>query len=219
MAGGEKEGAKLDGQVKQKLMPLTSEAVAACLPSGQYKPFPANQFALMTSTGAKGGPVNFSQIAVMLGQQELEGRRVPLSPSGCTAPCFAPYELSARAGGYITDRFLTGVRPPDFYFHCMAGREGLVDTAVKTSRSGYLQRCLIKHLEPLQVAYDHTVRATAAADDLRCMHLLTTARSALRCMHLLTTARSARRRASAACMHVLTTALHPRRCAPQPTAP
>ena len=87
----------------------------------------------------------------MLGQQELEGRRVPLSPAGCTAPCFAPYELGARAGGYITDRFLTGVRPPEFYFHCMAGREGLVDTAVKTSRSGYLQRCLIKHLEPLQV--------------------------------------------------------------------
>ena len=97
----------------------------------------------------------------MLGQQELEGRRVPLSPSGCTAPCFAPYELSARAGGYITDRFLTGVRPPEFYFHCMAGREGLVDTAVKTSRSGYLQRCLIKHLEPLTVAYDYTVRSSA----------------------------------------------------------
>lgn len=40
----------------------------------------------------------------------------------------------------------------------MAGREGLIDTAVKTSRSGYLQRCLIKHLESLIVAYDHTVR-------------------------------------------------------------
>ena len=96
----------------------------------------------------------------MLGQQELEGRRVPLSPSPPTAPCFAPFDLSARAGGYITDRFLTGVRPPEFYFHCMAGREGLIDTAVKTSRSGYLQRCLIKHLEALTVGYDHTVRAS-----------------------------------------------------------
>ena len=117
----------------------------------------------MTGTGAKGSGVNFSQISVMLGQQELEGRRVPLSPSGCTAPCFAPYELTARAGGYITDRFLTGVRPPEFYFHCMAGREGLVDTAVKTSRSGYLQRCLIKHLEPLTVQYDYTVRSQPTA--------------------------------------------------------
>jgi DNA-directed RNA polymerase I subunit RPA1 len=56
------------------------------------------------------------------------------------------------------DRFLTGVRPQEYYFHCMAGREGLVDTAVKTSRSGYLQRCLVKHLEELKVCYDYTVR-------------------------------------------------------------
>jgi len=152
---GEEAGGALDSSMKQALMPLASEVGAACLPSGMQKPFPANQFALMTQTGAKGSQVNFSQIAVMLGQQELEGRRVPISPSGATAPCFAPYELSSRAGGYITDRFLTGVRPPEFYFHCMAGREGLVDTAVKTSRSGYLQRCLIKHLEPLQVHFIH----------------------------------------------------------------
>ena len=152
--------AELDSVMKSALMPLTSECVGQTLPAGQQKTFPDNQFALMTGTGAKGGGVNFSQISVMLGQQELEGRRVPLSPSGCTAPCFAPFELTARAGGYITDRFLTGVRPPEFYFHCMAGREGLVDPAVKTSRSGYLQRCLIKHLEPLVVGYDHTTRSS-----------------------------------------------------------
>ena len=132
-------GGVLDGQLKSMLMPHASKISASCLPGGQAVPFPRNQFALMTSTGAKGSVVNFSQISAMLGQQELEGRRVPLSPSGCTAPCFAPFELTARAGGYITDRFLTGVQPPEFYFHCMAGREGLVDTAVKTSRSGYLQ--------------------------------------------------------------------------------
>lgn len=40
----------------------------------------------------------------------------------------------------------------------MAGREGLVDTAVKTSRSGYLQRILVKNLESLVVEYDNTVR-------------------------------------------------------------
>ena len=59
---------------------------------------------------------------------------------------------------YITNRFLTGIQPQEYYFHCMAGREGLVDTAVKTSRSGYLQRCLVKHLESLVVNYDNTVR-------------------------------------------------------------
>jgi len=157
---GSDAAAELDSLMKQSLLPIASEAVSVCLPAGQARAFPRNQFALMTSTGAKGSKVNFSQITVMLGQQELEGRRVPLSPAGNTAPCFEPYELSARAGGFITDRFLTGVRPPEFYFHCMAGREGLVDTAVKTSRSGYLQRCLVKHLESLTVAYDHSVRSS-----------------------------------------------------------
>ena len=94
----------------------------------------------------------------MLGQQELEGRRVPVMPSGKTLPCFIPYDPNPRSWGYITDRFLTGVRPQDFYFHCMAGREGLIDTAVKTSVSGYLQRCLMKNMEALIVQYDYTVR-------------------------------------------------------------
>jgi DNA-directed RNA polymerase I subunit RPA1 len=62
----------------------------------------------------------------------------------------------------VADRFLTGVRPQEYYFHCMAGREGLLDTAVKTSRSGYLQRCLVKHLEGLRVAYDGTVSGAGA---------------------------------------------------------
>ncbi|CAG8523131.1 6584_t:CDS:10 [Ambispora gerdemannii] len=71
------------------------------------------------------------------GQQELEGRRVPVMVSGKTLPSFLPYETAPRSGGFIS---------------------GLIDTAVKTSRSGYLQRCLIKHLEGLRVHYDHTVR-------------------------------------------------------------
>jgi DNA-directed RNA polymerase I subunit RPA1 len=79
--------------------------------------------------------------------------------TGKTLPCFLPYDPNPRTGGFITDRFLNGLRPAEFYFHCMAGREGLVDTAVKTSRSGYLQRCLMKHLESLRVHYDFTVRS------------------------------------------------------------
>jgi len=124
----------------------------------QVKPFPRNCLSLMTVSGAKGGPVNFAQISALLGQQELEGRRVPRMPSGKTLPCFSAWDLAARAGGFIGDRFLTGIRPQEYYFHCMAGREGLVDTAVKTSRSGYLQRCLVKNLEALRVSYDGTVR-------------------------------------------------------------
>ena len=112
----------------------------------------------MVTTGAKGSIVNQSQVSCSLGQQALEGRRVPRMSSGRTLPSFAPYDVNPRADGFVMDRFLTGVRPQEYYFHCMAGREGLVDTAVKTSRSGYLQRCLVKHLEELKVCYDYTVR-------------------------------------------------------------
>ena len=112
----------------------------------------------MVTTGAKGSMVNQSQVSCALGQQALEGRRVPRMSSGKTLPSFMPYDPNPRADGFIADRFLTGVRPQEYYFHCMAGREGLVDTAVKTSRSGYLQRCLVKHLEELKVSYDNTVR-------------------------------------------------------------
>lgn len=148
----------LDSKVKGVLRDCTTAVNKLCLPNGQLKRFPANCMSMMTISGAKGSEMNFSQISCMLGQQELEGRRVPFLASGRTLPSFKPYDPSPRAGGYITDRFLTGIRPQAYYFHCMAGREGLVDTAVKTSRSGYLQRCLIKHLESLTVAYDQTVR-------------------------------------------------------------
>jgi DNA-directed RNA polymerase I subunit RPA1 len=138
--------------------PLSSKIIKATLPSGLAVPFPFNTFSLMTTTGAKGSLVNQSQVSCALGQQVLEGRRVPRMSSGKTLPSFAPYDPNPRADGFITDRFLTGIRPQEYYFHCMSGREGLVDTAVKTSRSGYLQRCLVKHLEELKICYDFTVR-------------------------------------------------------------
>ncbi|TKA26971.1 hypothetical protein B0A50_05162 [Salinomyces thailandicus] len=137
---------------------LSSVVTNACLPAALVKPFPANQMQAMTLSGAKGSKVNANQISCNLGQQVLEGRRVPVMVSGKTLPCFRPFETSVRAGGYIVDRFLTGVRPQEFFFHAMAGREGLIDTAVKTSRSGYLQRCLIKGMEGLKVEYDTSVR-------------------------------------------------------------
>ncbi|KAJ3076907.1 hypothetical protein HDU98_011003 [Podochytrium sp. JEL0797] len=150
--------AGLDGAMKAKTNKLTSQIIAATVPGKLLKPFPKNNMQVMTVSGAKGSGVNVSQISCLLGQQELEGRRVPTMVSGKTLPSFRAFDPSARAGGYITGRFLTGIKPQEYFFHCMAGREGLIDTAVKTSRSGYLQRCLIKHLEGLQVHYDNTVR-------------------------------------------------------------
>ncbi|KAM5359034.1 hypothetical protein ACJZ2D_014788 [Fusarium nematophilum] len=148
----------LDLLMKESLKGITDAVQGACMPNGLEKPFPKNQMQAMTTSGAKGSRVNASLISCNLGQQVLEGRRVPIMVSGKSLPCFNPFETHARAGGYIVQRFLTGIRPQEYYFHHMAGREGLIDTAVKTSRSGYLQRCVIKGMEGLIVAYDTTVR-------------------------------------------------------------
>ncbi|GIX62910.1 DNA-directed RNA polymerase [Babesia caballi] len=122
--------------------------------------FPQNGFAGMVFTGAKGSKVNFSMICSLLAQQTLEGRRVPVMPSLRTLPSFAFGDLGSRAGGFITDRFLTGLRPQEYFFHCMSGREGLVDTCVKTAKSGYLQRCILKAMEDVICCYDSTVRSS-----------------------------------------------------------
>lgn len=147
----------LDGGFKQLMDGINNDISSTCL-DGLIKKFPSNNLQLMIQTGAKGGTVNALQISCLLGQIELEGKRPPMMMSGKTLPSFAQYDMSPRAGGFITGRFLTGIKPQEFFFHCMAGREGLIDTAVKTSRSGYLQRCIIKHLEGLVVNYDLTVR-------------------------------------------------------------
>lgn len=149
---------KLDEMTKARNADLSSEITKALLPDTLVKPFPKNQMQTMTSTGAKGSQVNANLISCNLGQQILEGRRVPTMVSGKTLPSFKSFDPSIRAGGYITQRFLTGIKPQEYFFHAMAGREGLIDTAVKTSRSGYLQRCLIKGMEGLTVGYDNSVR-------------------------------------------------------------
>ncbi|XP_036895036.1 DNA-directed RNA polymerase I subunit RPA1 [Sturnira hondurensis] len=148
----------IDLKFKEEVNHYSNEINKACMPFGLHRQFPENNLQMMVQSGAKGSTVNTMQISCLLGQIELEGRRPPLMASGKSLPCFEPYEFTPRAGGFVTGRFLTGIKPPEFFFHCMAGREGLVDTAVKTSRSGYLQRCIIKHLEGLVVQYDLTVR-------------------------------------------------------------
>ena len=153
----EKQGG-LDSVSNSRSATLSSEITAACLPHGLVKPFPWNQMQSMTITGAKGSGVNANLISCNLGQQVLEGRRVPVMISGKTLPSFRAFETHPMAGGYVCGRFLTGIKPQEYYFHAMAGREGLIDTAVKTSRSGYLQRCLIKGMEGLKAEYDSSVR-------------------------------------------------------------
>ncbi|KAI9809241.1 MAG: hypothetical protein M1825_002532 [Sarcosagium campestre] len=148
----------LDRVMNTRTQDISSAVEKVCLPNGLTKPFPRNSMQAMTTSGAKGSQVNANQISCNLGQQVLEGRRVPIMASGKSLPCYKPFETDVRAGGYVTGRFMTGITPQEFFFHCMAGREGLIDTAVKTSSSGYLQHCLVKCMEGLKVEYDSTVR-------------------------------------------------------------
>ncbi|KAH9411557.1 RNA polymerase [Ordospora pajunii] len=148
----------IDSVMREEMNKVTSAIVNVSVPSGQKKCFPSNNIGLIVMTGAKGSIVNLSQISGGLGQQELEGKRVPVMASGKTLPCFGRLDADPCSAGYIYERFLSGIPPSQFFFHCMAGREGLIDTAVKTANSGYLQRCLVKHMERMKVEYDMSVR-------------------------------------------------------------
>lgn len=104
-------GKALDSCFTGTLAGCTSRTIAACFPAGLVVQFPRNMMSLMTTSGAKGSQVNAAQISCLLGSQELEGRRVPLMASGKSLPCFEPHSPLPRAGGYVSDRYLTGIRP------------------------------------------------------------------------------------------------------------
>ena len=148
---------EMDMNYKTSIDEYQNQVIKHCM-GNLFKQFPDNNLQLLIQSGAKGSSVNAMQMSCLLGQQELEGKRPPMMPSGRTLPSFRPYEPSPRSGGFVDGSFLSGIRPQEYFFHCMAGREGLIDTAVKTARIGYLQRCLMKHLEGLVVNYDLTVR-------------------------------------------------------------
>ena len=149
---------EIDSVLKMCGKGVTENIEKICLDNLAYR-FPENNLELMITVGAKGSKANLLNMMSALGQVELDGKRAPLMPSGRSLPCWTPYEYDIRAGAFIANRYgAGGLRPQEFFFHCMAGRDGLIDTSCKTASSGYLQRCLIKHLEGIVVAYDRTVR-------------------------------------------------------------
>ena len=119
---------------------------------------PFNDVFIMARTGARGSEVNISQMAAMLGQQAVRGKRVKRGFRTRVLPHYKPHETEPEGWGFIKGSFKEGLRPTEVFFHAAAGREGLVDTAVKTSQSGYMQRRLINALQDLVVHYDGTVR-------------------------------------------------------------
>jgi DNA-directed RNA polymerase subunit A' len=121
--------------------------------------FPEDNLAnkLMVS-GSKGSMLNITQIACSVGQQVLNGRRIDFGYTERTLPFFKKGDLSPGAGGFIYSSYMKGLRPEEFFFGSMTGRDGLMDTALRTPKSGYLYRRLANALQDLIMAYDGTVR-------------------------------------------------------------
>ena len=117
-----------------------------------------NNVKQMVVAGSKGSFINISQMSVCVGQQSVEGRRIPFGFRHRTLPHFTKDDFSPESRGFVENSYLRGLTPQEFFFHAMAGREGLIDTAVKTAETGYIQRRLVKALEDVMVCYDGTVR-------------------------------------------------------------
>jgi DNA-directed RNA polymerase II subunit RPB1 len=117
-----------------------------------------NRMTAMVRAGSKGGPINIAQMIACVGQQNIEGKRIPYGFEDRTLPHFKKYDDGAEARGFIQNSFINGLTPTEFFFHAMSGREGLIDTAVKTADTGYIQRQLVKAMEDLVVQHDGTVR-------------------------------------------------------------
>lgn len=113
---------------------------------------------IMQSCGSKGSKINVSQMIACVGQQIISGRRIPNGMPNRTLPHFPVNCLTPESRGFVMNSFFTGMHGYEFFFHAVSGREGLVDTAVKTAETGYMQRRLMKALEDFSIKYDYTVR-------------------------------------------------------------
>jgi DNA-directed RNA polymerase II subunit RPB1 len=119
-----------------------------------------NRFITMVNAGSKGSELNITQMISCVGQQNVDGKRIPYGFDNRTLPHFTKYDDGLEARGFVESSYINGLSPSELFFHAMGGRIGLIDTAVKTSQTGYIQRRIIKGLEDLKVHYDMTIRGT-----------------------------------------------------------
>src|SRR5256885_3160014 len=112
----------------------------------------------MATTGARGSSLNIGQMAGALGQQSIRGRRIHKGYSNRSLPHFKENDTNPDAKGFVKSNYRESLSTVEVCFHAMGGREGRVDTAVRTQQSGYMQRRLINALEHLKLEYDGTVR-------------------------------------------------------------
>ncbi len=117
-----------------------------------------NSAVIMAKIGARGNMLNLSQMSACVGQQSVRGDRISRGYRERTLPHFERGDLTADAKGFVNASFRSGLSPVEFFMHACGGREGLVDTAVRTSNSGYMQRRLVNAMQDLSSKYDQTVR-------------------------------------------------------------
>lgn len=119
-----------------------------------------NRFVFMGEylSGSKGSVVNISQMIACVGQQVVSNNRIRYGFNNRCLPHFKQFDDSPSARGFVTNSFINGLTPTEAFFHAIAGRVGLIDTAVRTSDTGYIQRRLIKAMEDIMVYFDMTVR-------------------------------------------------------------
>eukprot|EP00301_Raphidiophrys_heterophryoidea_P007668 c12937_g1_i1.p1 GENE.c12937_g1_i1~~c12937_g1_i1.p1 ORF type:complete len:1809 (-),score=303.34 c12937_g1_i1:220-5646(-) len=117
-----------------------------------------NNMKAMCDAGSKGSTINISQVIACVGQQNVMGKRIPYGFRGRTLPHFVKDDYGPESRGFVENSYLRGLTPQEFFFHAMGGREGLIDTAVKTAETGYIQRRLVKAMEDVMLKYDGTVR-------------------------------------------------------------
>ena len=122
-----------------------------------------NRMVNMIKSKSKGNPVNIAQMLSTLGQQNVDGKRIPDGYNDRSLPHYTKYDDGPESRGFVENSFINGLTPQEFYFHAMGGREGLIDTAVKTSETGYIQRKLIKSMEDCKINYDLTVRSATGS--------------------------------------------------------
>ncbi|CAN0166642.1 unnamed protein product [Bubo scandiacus] len=146
----------LEALILKELSVIRDHAGSACLRELDK----SNSPLIMALCGSKGSFINISQMIACVGQQAISGSRVPDGFENRSLPHFEKHSKLPAAKGFVANSFYSGLTPTEFFFHTMAGREGLVDTAVKTAETGYMQRRLVKSLEDLCSQYDLTVRSS-----------------------------------------------------------
>jgi DNA-directed RNA polymerase II subunit RPB1 len=117
-----------------------------------------NRMLNMIKSGSKGNTINLVQMVGCLGQQSVEGKRIQYGFDNRTLPHYSKYDDGPESRGFVESSFVNGLTPQEFFFHAMGGREGLIDTAVKTSETGYIQRKLVKAMEDCKINFDMSVR-------------------------------------------------------------